>query len=258
MYRGWQKQRGSAADAGPSIQETFEEALQKAAAEPKVTVIGSGRTDSGVHANGQVVHFTLIRREWDVNKLFLGLNTTLPRNIRTLAVKKVAHDFHAQRSATHKQYSYYFQQGPAALPHLEPFSWWIRRRLDMDAMREGLSHLIGRHDFKAFQASGAPVGRSTTREILEGEISWIPLPVPFHTSVTGNELGYVRIRLIGTGFLKQMVRGIAGTLREIGEGKRPASDVVEIMRTRDRTQVGATARARGLWLERVWYPGFDW
>jgi tRNA pseudouridine38-40 synthase len=163
-------------------------------------------------------------------------------------------EFHAQRSAQKKQYSYFFQQGSCALPHLEPFSWWIRKTLDQDAMREALGYLVGEHDFKPFQAKGAKVG-TTVRTIIEAQVVYEPLQFP---GMGGDRFGFVRVRLLGTGFLKQMVRGIAGTLLEIGENRRPASDMKEILDTLDRSAVGQTAPARALWLERVWYPVELW
>jgi tRNA pseudouridine38-40 synthase len=250
-YCGWQKQKENVSVL-PSIQQTLEQILTRMTEEP-VRVIGSGRTDAGVHAVGQVFHFKLESEKFSEYIIRRGLNSMLPEDIRVMAVKQVPLDFHAQISATHKQYSYYFQQGPCALPHLMDTTWWIYKTLDLQAMQEGLDILQGEHDFKAFQASGAPEGRSTVRQILEAEI--IKEPMPSFPGRDLNELDYfvVRVRLVGTGFLKQMVRGIAGTLLQIGEGRRPASDMRVILETLDRTKVGATAPSKGLTLERVWY-----
>ena len=107
--------------------------------------MGSGRTDSGVHAIGQVAHFMLRNKEWDPRIIQGGLNGLLPMSIRVLIAQPVAISFHAQRSAEKKQYSYYFQQGVCPLPHLEPLSWWIHKRLDLDLMNEALSSLVGEH-----------------------------------------------------------------------------------------------------------------
>lgn len=254
-YCGWQKQKGSAAEGGPSIQQTFEEALAQMTSEEKLSLVGSGRTDSGVHATGQVVHFVLRKKEWDTGILLKGLNSLLPMDIRVLAVKKVPIEFHAQRSAEKKQYSYYFQQGPCALPMLLPYSWWIKKRLDLEGMQKALSHLVGRHDFKPFQSAGAKPG-PTVREILEAKVEWMEVPFPGTTPV-GQPMGLVRVRLVGTGFLKQMVRGIAGTLLQVGDGRRKPDCMAEILESLDRKQVGPTAPGRALWLERVWYCGFD-
>jgi tRNA pseudouridine38-40 synthase len=261
-YCGWQKQRGSAAAGAPSLQEAVEAALRELSSEPEATVVGSGRTDAGVHAAGQVIHFVLRQRDWSPDIIQKGLNSILripPRagSIQVLAVRRAPLEFHAQLSAVRKQYSYYFQQGPAALPFLEPYSWWIRKRLDLGAMRDSLERLRGRHDFAPFQASGGRVS-STVREILEAEITEVPPGFPGLTPLLVNPVSFVRVRLVGTGFLKQMVRGIAGTLLEVGEGRRPPSCTTEILTTLDRSLVGMTAPARGLWLERVWYPDWDW
>lgn len=248
-YCGWQRQSGSAANGAPSIQATIEQALGRITGE-EMAVVGSGRTDSGVHSVGQVAHFILRKKEWDPQVLQNGLNSLLPTDIRVLRSMRVGLDFHAQRSALRKQYSYYFQQGPCALPHLEPTSWWIRKTLDIAAMDEALSYLRGEHDFKPFQASGAKPG-PTVRRILEAEVG--RQPVSFPQSPTSSVF-FVRVRLVGTGFLKQMVRGIAGTLLQVGEGRRDPACMKRILDSLDRSQVGPTAPARALWQERVWYP----
>ncbi|HUP57819.1 MAG TPA: tRNA pseudouridine(38-40) synthase TruA [Bdellovibrionota bacterium] len=247
-YVGWQKQKGSAAAKGPATQEVFETALSKIVGE-KVSSVGSGRTDSGVHATGQVVHFVLKRKEWDPEILRKGLNSQLGQDIRAIAVAEVPLEFHAQRSAVRKQYSFYFQQGPCALPHLEPYTWWIRKKLDLAAMNEALGYFRGEHDFKPFQASGARPG-PTVRTVIEAEAVVEPIAFP---GVDSGAFGLVRVRLIGTGFLKQMVRGLAGTLLQIGEGRREATCIRDLLRSLDRSAVGPTAPGRALWLERVWY-----
>ena len=167
-YCGWQKQKENTSLL-PSVQETFEKLLTRMTEEP-IRVVGSGRTDAGVNAVGQVFHFKVTEDKWTEEIFRRGMNSMLPQDIRVMEVNQVALDFHAQLSATCKQYSYYFQQGPCALPHLMDTTWWIYKTLDLTAMREGLNVLIGEHDFKPFQASGAPEGRSTVRSILEGEI----------------------------------------------------------------------------------------
>jgi len=257
-YCGWQKQHGSAAEGDPSIQSVMEQVLEGIVSE-KVSVTASGRTDAGVHASGQVIHFVLKKRTWTAEVLRRALNSRLPPSIRALQVQPVSLDFHAQRSALKKQYSYYFQQGAAPHCPVEPISWWIHKRLDQGAMREALASLKGVHDFLPFQARGAKV-KTTVREILEAEIEWIPLPLAYPGAWVlpghSGDFGFVRMRLVGTGFLKQMVRGIAGTLLEIGEGRRPVSSIQEILESKDRSRVGVTAPARALWLEQVWYDEF--
>lgn len=256
-YCGWQKQKASPQIHLPSIQSTLEQALGQMTGETS-TLVGSGRTDAGVHALGQVAHFVLRAKEWDPLNLLRGLNGILPRDIRVLALQRVAIEFHAQRSAEKKQYSYYYQQGPSALPHFEPLSWWIRKKLDVTVMSAAVESLVGEHDFKAFRASGAKPG-STVRKILEAEVTFDRLPFPLIATDPSFEdslspLGLVRLRLIGSGFLKQMVRGIAGTLLQVGEKRRPPECFLEILQSQNRSLVGPTAPARALWLERVWYP----
>jgi tRNA pseudouridine38-40 synthase len=251
-YCGWQTQTGSGAAKDPSIQSTIQAALAQMTGED-TSIVASGRTDSGVHAVRQVAHFVLKKKEWPTRILHRGLNTILPNDIRIRKVIPVSMEFHAQRSALRKQYSYYFQQGTSPLPHLEPYSWFIHKALDQQAMNEAVAHLIGEHDFKAFQASGSKPTTTSVRTILEAEVREVPAGFPADDQF-GREVTFMRARLMGTGFLKQMVRGIAGTLLQIGEGRRPPEDMKKLLEARSRTGVGPTAPARGLWLEKVWYP----
>ncbi len=255
-YCGWQRQKG--AQEGKSIHEAIEAAIKRITQEEKVSLVGSGRTDAGVHALGQVGHFTVTRKRWDPEILERGLNSLLPRSIRILRVVEVEAEFHAQRSAIKKQYSYYFQQGLCELPQFEPISWWIRKRLDVEAMNRAIQPLIGEHDFKALQASGAKPG-PTVRTILEAEVSFEPIGFPIGGLAFDPEsgFGFVRVRVLGTGFLKQMVRSIAGTLLQVGEGRREIQCFEEILATKRRDLVGPTSPGRGLWLERVWYPKLE-
>jgi tRNA pseudouridine38-40 synthase len=259
QYCGWQSQKrptkGQAdavrvedAEGFPSIQATVQAALARITRE-EVSVVGSGRTDSGVHALGQVAHFVLHHKVWDPEILCKGLNSALPSDIRAREVVHAHPEFHAQRSALRKQYSYYFQQGSCAIPHLLPYSRWIKKKLDLEAMNHALAHLVGEHEFKPFQASGAKPG-PTIRRIIEADARIVPIGFPGESD--GVEL--IRMRVLGTGFLKQMVRGIAGTLLQVGEGRRDPDCTREILRSGDRKAVGPTAPARALWLEKVWYP----
>jgi tRNA pseudouridine38-40 synthase len=253
-FCGWQRQSADLEKKAdlPSIQETIEGALSKMC-DTKVTIVGSGRTDAGVNAVGQIAHFFSPKEKFTPEIFKNGLNSMLPPEIRILEAMPVPAEFHAQRSAVKKQYSYYFQQGPSMLPQWMDSSWWIRRELKVDAMNEAVRVLVGEHDFKSFQASGANPGKSTVRTILEAEV--VRLPMPDYPGVDLNERGFsmVRVRLVGTGFLKQMVRGIAGTLLQMGENQRKASEMKEILESGRRELVGPTAPAKGLTLERVWY-----
>jgi len=253
-FCGWQRQSkgGPESPVLPAIQELLENGLTRITDE-KIVVVGSGRTDAGVHSLGQVAHFRTNNEKLTEDNFRRGLNTFLPPTIRVMSVYRVADDFHAQRSAVKKQYSYYFQQGPGPLPHLMDTTWWIHKTLDFQAMQESIVHLRGEHDFKAFQAADANPMKSTVRTILEAEVTQEKMPL-----FPGNDLneeGYsvIRVRLVGTGFLKQMVRGIAGTLLKVGEGRRNPQEMRDILLKKDRSLVGTTAPPKGLTLERVWY-----
>ncbi len=260
-YTGWQTQ---AHETGhhPTIQETIEGALDKMIGH-RVHLTASGRTDTGVHALGQVAHFTI---DWSLPPrsgkpeitpyhLLRGLNTNLPAAIRILDLRKIDENFHAQLGAQKKQYSYYVQTGIAPSALHTPFSRFHSGPLSLTAMNEAAKMLVGEHDFKPFQAAGGKPMKTTVRKIFECEVTECPQDVPFPTSLASLRL--LRIRVVGSGFLRHMVRGIAGTLMQIGSGKRPPTDMQRILETQDRELVGTTAQSQGLWLERVWYPEVD-
>mgnify|MGYP000954954450 CR=1 FL=1 len=166
---------------------------------------------------------------------------------------EVNEDFHSQRSAIKKQYSYYFLQSPCAVPHLDPLSFWAKRELDVKPMRVALRDLVGEHDFKPFQAAGG-VTKTTVREIFEADLEWREIGFPGFSGLWQPEHKLLQLRLVGSGFLKQMVRGIAGTLVQIGEGRMPSDQFKKILKTQDRRLLGPTSPGHGLWLEKVWYP----
>ncbi len=253
-YCGWQRQSKNPEKAPtlPSIQETVEKALSSVVDLP-TAVIASGRTDAGVHAVGQIVHFRLKNEKLSLENIKRGMNSLLPQDIRVMEVHSVDDAFHAQQSAIKKQYSYYFQQGPCALPHLMDTSWWIHRKLNLEAMQAALNVLVGEHDFKAFQARGSKPDMTSVRTILEAEVTREPLPIFPGQDLNERGFNMVRVRLVGTGFLKQMVRGIAGTLLQIGENMRNSDEMSVILLSKNRSLVGPTAPAKGLTLERVWY-----
>ncbi|MDF1753014.1 MAG: tRNA pseudouridine(38-40) synthase TruA [Verrucomicrobiales bacterium] len=250
-FCGWQIQKGVGKHLNkkPSIEGTITDAIGTLCGE-KVTVISSGRTDAGVHASGQVAHFVLENCDIPVTNLLPGINRLLPDAIEIHQLAEVPDEFRAQRTSR-KQYSYYFQQGPADVPQLKRYTMWNRRTLDVVLINQALKYIVGRHDFFSFCSSGAKVS-STIREIFEAEATITPIPGP---GLFDPDLQYlIRIRLVGSGFLKQMVRGIAGTLKQIGEKRRPPEDIIKILESRSRDFVGPTAHASGLWLDKVWYP----
>lgn len=256
-YRGWQKQAKSNGPA--TVQERIEKALRKILKQRKVLLHGSGRTDSGVHARGQVAH---LRAHCDLpaSVLIKALNAHLPDDIRILRLEPCAPEFHAQLDVSAKTYRYFLLntgQGkdPVQWPFLHPYSWFVSYTLDLEKMRLALSYLVGKHDFKSFQNVGTPL-EDTVREILSAELiefsnadpaspPWMPGP--------DCQAQLLEIRIRGTGFLKQMVRTIAGTLVEVGRGRISPEEIPTILARKDRTASGITAPAHGLFLDSVEY-----
>jgi tRNA pseudouridine38-40 synthase len=231
-YCGWQRQAGD-----PTIQETIEAALAAMVNHP-VTLIGAGRTDAGVHALGQVAHFKADTRL--TAEVFLkGLNSLLPDDIVIRDSQSVPDSFHARYSARGKHYRYRIRNRklPAAIGR--HYAWHVRQPLDLVAMARAAAGLCGPHDFKSFEGAGSP-RRSTVRTVFRCEVN------PCHDDL-------LHLDIQGDGFLRHMVRNIAGTLVEIGSGRRAADDMPAILAARDRHRAGITAPARGLFLVRVDY-----
>jgi tRNA pseudouridine38-40 synthase len=231
-YGGWQVQPGV-----PTIQEQLETVLERlTGSRPKVH--GSGRTDQGVHALGQVAHADL-QGAMTPRALQRAMNALLPPDIRVTACGPAAADFHARRSARWKEYRYFIWNGPVLPPHVRLYRAHIIRPLDVKAMREGARHLVGRHDFAALTANPNRIVESTVREITRLDVL-----------KKGAELAVV---VRGDGFLYKMVRSIAGVLIRIGEGALPPGAMAEIRDSRVRTARVPTAHAKGLFLWRVGY-----
>ena len=205
-----------------------------------MTVHGAGRTDAGVHALAQVASVTLTAR-LDCPTLTRALNAILPTDIRVLAAEEMPPDFHARFSATGKLYEYRIVNAPIVAPYIQRYVWHVVPPLDIDAMREAAAPLVGRHDFAAFRAAGSDV--ASTERTVRG-IEW--------QDGGGYDLPLI-MRIEGDGFLRHMVRNIAGTLVEVGLGRWPAGCVGDILASGDRALAGATAPARGLFLVRVLY-----
>jgi len=233
-YVGWQRQAN-----GVSVQGLLEEALRPVEG-AHVNVFGAGRTDAGVHALGQVASFRLTV-SIPPQRLVRALNAVLPPDIRVIDAQDVAPDFHARFSATGKVYEYRIINDQAVSPFLRRFVWQVIPPLDLDAMRQASALLIGRHDFAAFQAVRANV-RSTERTIRR--LDWI--------EGMGTDLPLV-MQIEGDGFLRHMVRTIAGTLVQIGLRRWPVEYLSDILASRSRISAGTTAPAAGLFLVRVLY-----
>jgi tRNA pseudouridine38-40 synthase len=230
-YAGWQRQ----ADA-PTVQQVLEEALGRLSGQP-VTVIGAGRTDAGVHAEGQVASATL-GRVLPVSALVHGTNSQLPEDVRVLDAAMVDAAFHARRSALAKTYRYRLYCGRPVPPALAPFVVAAPERLDPERLAAATRALVGRHDFAAFALAGGAPG-PTVRRIFAA--AW---------ESAGPEL---RFGIVGEGFLRGMVRSLVGTLLEVGAGSRTPADFAALLAGGARSAAGPTAPARGLCLERVDY-----
>lgn len=231
-YHGWQVQPN-----GVSIQEEIEAALQTMTRQ-KVKLIGSGRTDAGVHALGQVANFTC-QTAITPEAFHKGLNSMLPDDIVIRNVTEVPLEFHARFNAKSKCYRYHILNHPIPSAIERHHTWWIRTPLDLPAMTAAADHIIGRHDFKAFEGAGSPRSH-TLRHIIEAKFS-------------GQTPGRITFDVRADGFLRYMVRNLVGTLVDVGLGKIQPDQMKQILDSRDRSRASATAPARGLFLIEVNY-----
>lgn len=231
-FSGWQRQTN-----GRSVQSELERGLFKLLGRP-VPVIGAGRTDAGVHARGQVAAFTA-ELSFTAERLPLALRPYLPFDLTILRGLEVPSEFDPRRQALAKTYTYRLDPRPFPDPLARRFSLHHRRALDLGAMAEAARLLAGEHDFAAFRGAGSPV-RGSRRHLQRVEIA--------------REGELVVISFTATGFLYHMARNLTGTLLEVGLGKREPGWVGELLERGRREEAGPTAPARGLTLERVFYP----
>lgn len=234
-YVGWQRQPN-----GVSIQALVEDAIAPIEGRP-VTVIGAGRTDAGVHALAQVASVAL-ESAIDPASLVRALNATLPAGVRVRAADEAPPDFHARFAARSKAYRYYIRNAAWVSPFERRYVWHVSRALDDRAMARAGASLVGHHDFAAFRAAGSEVATSA-RTIHELDVTRIDDP----------DGALLTIDVEADGFLRHMARAIAGTLVDVGLGRRDPEDVRRVLESRDRGQAGATAPAHGLFLVRVNY-----
>lgn len=230
-YSGWQRQSNAV-----SVQEKIEDAIC-ALTGVRVGVTGASRTDAGVHALGQRVHFDNPGRI-PAERYALALNTCLPPDIRVTDSREVPDDFHARFCAKGKRYRYLILNRNHAGALTRNTHMHVSFALDAEKMHREAQALIGTHDFKAFAASGSVV-KDTVRTITAASVTR-----------TGDE---IRIEVEGTGFLYNMVRIIAGTLTYVGQSKLPEGTLARAIETGDRLDLGITAPAHGLTLMEVFY-----
>jgi tRNA pseudouridine38-40 synthase len=231
-YHGWQVQPRVL-----TIQEVTEERIHRITRH-RSRVIAAGRTDAGVHALRQVVHFHTSSR-LSAQALQRALNAVLPIDIRVLRSEELPLQFHARYSAQGKRYEYRIWNAPIRSAFQDRYAWWIPSVLDENAMREASIILVGCHDFSSFRSSNCD-GKHPIREV--------------ETCGWRREGPLLIFWIEANAFLRYMVRTMVGTLVEVGMGKRAADSMAKILLARDRTKAGITAPARGLFLTHVSYP----
>jgi tRNA pseudouridine38-40 synthase len=230
-YAGWQRQPDQ-----PTIQEAVETALFQLTQET-VSVIGAGRTDSGVHAVGQVASFR-IGRQWTPREWIRGLNARLPDDVAVRSVALMPDEFHARYAARGKLYEYRILNRPERPALDRAYLWHVHKPLDPSAMERAASYLLGSHDFSSFE------GTLTDNEDPVCDLRQLSLT---------KEDDVIRVLAYADRFLKHMVRAIVGTLVEVGHGKRAPDSLKTILVAKDRTAAGRTAPPHGLFLMRVDY-----
>lgn len=233
-YHGFQDQ---GRDDCPTIQRALEGAWRRLVDE-EVNVIGAGRTDAGVHAEGQVANFRTRSLAIPRQRVPYAFNSVLPDDIRVIDCQEAPPEFHARFDAVARQYVYRIDNRPFPSPLERRYAHFIERPLDVEAMREAAERLVGRHDFRAFTGA-ANASRTTVRNLSRLDVE--------------AKDGLIRLVVEGDAFLHHMVRIIAGTLVQVGIGRYPPRWVEEVLVSRDRTRAGPTLPGKGLVLMWVKY-----
>ena len=227
-FRGWQVQAGGER----TVQAVLEQAIAAVTGQT-VRVVGSGRTDAGVHAWGQVAS-AAVDTALDAPTLRRALNDALPPDVKVVSAAAAPDGFHARYDVRSKHYRYCIWNGATPSPLRARFSYWVAPALDVAAMARAAADFRGRHDFASLQAAGSDV-RDSVRTLHEVRLD-------------GVARGEIEIDVVGDGFLHHMVRTLAGTLIEVGLGRRPVEAMPALLAARDRRAAGPTAPAAGLTL----------
>ncbi|HZJ83226.1 MAG TPA: tRNA pseudouridine(38-40) synthase TruA [Clostridia bacterium] len=231
-YGGWQRQTNS-----PSIQEEIEEGLLRLTGE-RIIIEGAGRTDSGVHARGQVANFITTRSSIRSTRFARALNTIIPEDIRILKSEKVANDFHSRYCAKARHYRYSIINRSSSIAIGRDYHYPVYMKLDKEPMIKAVELLKGTYDFRGFCSKGSEPN-TTIRTVYDAKLSYRD--------------SFFYFDIIGNAFLYNMVRIIVGTLIDIGKKKIPWEIIQDILDSGDRGLAGATAPSRGLCLEKVYY-----
>jgi len=242
VYHGWQMQKRHT-----TIQSVLEEKILNITGKQS-RITGASRTDAGVHALGQVATFRTESR-LDAATIGRALNAVLPQDIRVIESSEVDASFHPRNDALGKRYFYTITNQHKSSVFLYRYAWLVPQKLSVESMKEAASALLGRHDFSAFMGTGSDI-KDPIREMYALDVDKLEC-IDFMTAhLTGN---FLRITMEANGFLRHMVRNIAGTLVEIGRGRVKPDSMREILKSRDRRLAGQTAPAHGLFLERIMY-----
>lgn len=240
-YAGWQVQPGQ-----PTIQGTLQQAIKKATGHD-VTVTGSGRTDAGVHALGQVASCRFPVWTASADALLKAINSRLPSSVVVTEVCDAPLDFHAIRDAIGKRYRYQIQVRRQRDPFQHRYRWRLRREVDLDAMSEAAAKIIGHRDFASFESAGAR-RKTSVRDVRDCQLI---------VSEDFQRSGHLAVEVEANGFLYNMVRNIVGTLVEVGFGKQPPAWIDDVLSRQDRIFAGPTAPPQGLFLKEVFYQPFQ-
>ncbi len=242
LFSGFATQPGA-----ETVQGCLEDALA-IACRREVAIVGAGRTDSGVHALGQVVSFPSAHADPRGIALLRSINALAGPGISVSEVRYATGRFSARFDAVSREYRYRVANGPVPPLFLRHVAWWVKKPLDTEVMREAASVLIGEHDFRSFCVADSAKGKRTVRNLREVEI------------LEEEHLGElcVVVRIVGNAFLHSMVRTIVGSLVEVGVGRQPVSWMGETLAAQARAVAGPSAPALGLTLWRVEYPPHFW
>lgn len=234
LFNGYQKQPKER-----TVQGEIEKALKQINNNSKVDIHASGRTDAGVHALNQKIHFE-IDKNMEIEKIFKAVNSLLPEDIYVKRVERVSDEFHARFSAIGKEYIYVINMGeynPIERKHILQYN----KKLDVVEMERAMKYLEGTHDFRSFT------------KVDEEKEDYVRTLSQTNLIRDTKDVNKIFLVFVGTGFLRYMVRNIVGTLIEIGEGKRRSEDIINILKEKDRTKAGKTAPPEGLYLKNVFY-----
>lgn len=233
-FKGYQKQ-----PRGRTVQGELESVLKKINGDKSVSVVASGRTDAGVHALNQKAHFDL-NMEQDIDKLRHSMNSMLPDDIHVKQLEEVGENFHARFDATGKEYIYQINMGEYN-PLERKYVYQHSKKLDVVEMQRAMKYLEGTHSFRAFT------------KVDEEKDDYVRTLSQTNLLRDLKDVNKIVLVFIGTGFMRYMVRNMVGTLIEIGEGKRRSEEIIDILKSEDRTQAGHTANPEGLYLRNVFY-----